>query len=158
MRNLAIQQAVYIPLGAMLALIAFAFTVPGYHPVSQHLSEMGLMPGLPAKAVQVGPVVSGSAIILFSLALLAQGRRFALTVLTSTLFGVSMVSNGVFTIGSPMHGLYGVGIFSILTPLLVMTMAFTLLFLLLHLISMRTEILRRRATSLQRPAAIGGAR
>ena len=60
-RNLAIQQAVYVPLGAMLALIAFAFTVPGYHPLSQHLSELGLMPGLPAKAVQVGAVVSGSA-------------------------------------------------------------------------------------------------
>lgn len=107
-RNLAIQQAVYVPLGAMLALIAFAFTVPGYHPVSQHLSEMGLMPGLPAKAVQVGPMVSGSAILLFSLALLAQSRRFALTALTSTLFGAAMLSNGLFTIG----------IFSILTPLL----------------------------------------
>ncbi|WP_375067425.1 DUF998 domain-containing protein [Stenotrophomonas lactitubi] len=108
----------YIPLGAMLALIAFAFTVPGYHSLSQHLSETGLMPGLPARAVQVGGLVSGSAIILFSLALLAYGRRFALTVLTSSLFGVSMVSNGVFTTGSPMHGLYGIGIFSILTPLL----------------------------------------
>ncbi|OUL16855.1 hypothetical protein B0X78_03725 [bacterium AM6] len=38
--------------------------------------------------------------------------------LTSLLFGVSMVSNGVFTTGSPLHGLYGIGIFSILTPLL----------------------------------------
>lgn len=47
---------------------------------------------------------------------------------------------------------------SILTPLLVMTLAFTLLFFLLHLISMRTEILRRRATSLQRQAAMGGAK
>lgn len=118
MRNPAIQQAVYVPLGAMLALIAFAFTVPDYHSLSQHLSELGLMPGLRAKAVQVGGLVSGSAIILFSLALLAHGRRFALTVLTSILFGVSLVSNGVFTTGSPLHGFYGIGIFSILTPLL----------------------------------------
>ena len=47
---------------------------------------------------------------------------------------------------------------SILTPLLLMTLAFTLLFFLLHFISMRTEILRRRATSLARQAALGGAR
>lgn len=47
---------------------------------------------------------------------------------------------------------------TILTPLLLMTLAFTLLFFLLHFISMRTEILRRRATSLQRQAALGGAR
>ena len=37
---------------------------------------------------------------------------------------------------------------SILTPLLVMMLAFTLLFVLLHLVAMRTEILRRRAETL----------
>ena len=42
---------------------------------------------------------------------------------------------------------------SILTPLFIMLLAFTLLFLLLHLVSMRTEILRRRADSLSRQAA-----
>jgi heme exporter protein C len=42
---------------------------------------------------------------------------------------------------------------SILTPLLVMTLAFTLLFLTLHLLSMHTEIRRRRAATLQRQAA-----
>lgn len=117
-RGLATQQAVYLPIGAMLALIVFAFTVPGYDSVSQHLSELGLMPGLPAYAVQAVGIISGAAIVVFSLSLLTQGRRFALTVLTSTLFGISMLSNGIFTTGSPMHGLYGVGIFSVLTPLL----------------------------------------
>jgi heme exporter protein C len=42
---------------------------------------------------------------------------------------------------------------SILTPLFIMMLGFTLLFLLLHLISMRTEILRRRTDSLSRQAA-----
>ena len=46
----------------------------------------------------------------------------------------------------------------ILTPLLLMTLAFTLLFFFLHLTAMRTEILRRRATSLARQAALGAAR
>jgi heme exporter protein C len=39
---------------------------------------------------------------------------------------------------------------SLLIPLLVMALAFTLLFVLLHLIAMRAEILRRRVQSLQR--------
>jgi heme exporter protein C len=43
---------------------------------------------------------------------------------------------------------------SILTPLLLMTLAFTLLFMLLHLVTMRTEILRRRAESLSRQQAL----
>lgn len=42
---------------------------------------------------------------------------------------------------------------SILTPLLVMTFAFTSLFALLQIVSMRSEILRRRVDGLQRRAA-----
>jgi len=44
---------------------------------------------------------------------------------------------------------------SILTPLLVMMLAFTLLGILLGLIRMRTEILRRRAETMSRQAALG---
>ena len=43
---------------------------------------------------------------------------------------------------------------SILTPLALMMLAFTLLFALLQVLAMRTEILRRRATSLERQAAL----
>ena len=45
---------------------------------------------------------------------------------------------------------------SILTPLLLMMLAFTLLFATLCLVSMRTEIQRRRADSLSRQAALAG--
>jgi len=43
---------------------------------------------------------------------------------------------------------------SIYTPLLIMTLAFTLLFFTLHMINMRTEIFRRRANSLERQHVI----
>jgi heme exporter protein C len=43
---------------------------------------------------------------------------------------------------------------SILTPLLIMSLAFTLLFLTLHIARMRTEIFRRRAASMARQAAL----
>ncbi len=45
---------------------------------------------------------------------------------------------------------------SILTPLLIMTLAFTGLFGTLQVVRMRSEILRRRADSLARQAALGG--
>ncbi|MEQ1900640.1 MAG: heme ABC transporter permease [Devosia sp.] len=44
---------------------------------------------------------------------------------------------------------------SIRLPLLLMVLGFTLLFLVLHIVSMRTEILNRRALSLARQAAMG---
>ncbi len=43
---------------------------------------------------------------------------------------------------------------SILTPLLLMMAAFTLLFAFLHIVNMRTEILKRRAGTLERQAAL----
>ena len=46
---------------------------------------------------------------------------------------------------------------SVFLPLLLMLLAFTLLFLTLHFVSMRTEILRRRVDSLSRQAAARGA-
>lgn len=46
---------------------------------------------------------------------------------------------------------------SILTPLLVMMLAFTLLGILLGIVRMRTEILRRRAETMSRQAALSGA-
>ena len=59
--------------------------------------------------------------------------------------------SSVFVAGGPrMSG-------DVLWPLAVMTIAFTLLFLLLHLVSIRTEIRRRRAETLSRQAAAGGA-
>lgn len=112
-----IRQAVVVPLGIMLVLIGFGLTVPGYSSVSQHLSELGLLGGLPARMEQAAGVISGGSILLFSAALLVEGRRFALTTLTSSLFGLSMVFNGIFPMGSPLHGLYGIGFFVVLTPL-----------------------------------------
>ena len=46
---------------------------------------------------------------------------------------------------------------SVFLPLLLMLLGFTLLFLTLHIVSMRTEILRRRVDSLSRQAAARGA-
>jgi heme exporter protein C len=45
---------------------------------------------------------------------------------------------------------------SVFLPLILMVLAFTLLFLTLHFVSMRTEILRRRVDSLSRQAAARG--
>lgn len=117
MRSAALWQAVVVPFGVMLLLMGVGLAVPGYDSVAQHLSELGLLPGLPARMEQLAGLLSGGSILLFSAALLADGRRFACTALTSSLFGLSMVCNGLFPMGSPLHGLYGIGFFVVLVPL-----------------------------------------
>jgi hypothetical membrane protein len=118
-RNIAIKQALFFPLGAMLALMLVGLTVPGYSSTSQQLSELGLLGGYPAVFESVSAIIVGVAIIIFSVALIRHpSGRFAFTVLTSSLFGISMLCNGIFRMGSPLHGLYGIGFFTILTPAL----------------------------------------
>ena len=49
---------------------------------------------------------------------------------------------------------FRLGVWLQLVPLLVMTIAFTLLFSLLQIVAMRTEVLKRRAESMARQQAL----
>lgn len=119
MRSIAIKQALFFPLGVMLTIMLVGFTVPGYSSMSQQMSELGLLGGYPSVFLHILAFVVGASIIIFSFALIRHpSGRFAFTVFTSTLFGISMLFNGIFPMGNPLHGLYGIGFFTVLTPTL----------------------------------------
>lgn len=118
MPSFTLRHLSFVPLLAMGVLALAGLLVPGYSTLSQHMSELGLLHGWPRWVERSAAVISGAAILVFSLALLAHGSRFACSALTSLLFAACMISNGVFTMGNPLHGLYGIGMFSVLTPLL----------------------------------------
>ncbi len=119
MRNIAVKQALILPLGSFLILMLVGLAVPGYSSISQQLIELGLLSGYPAVLESIAGITVGASIILFSLTLIGHpSGRFTFTVATSVLFGVSMLFNGLFTMGSPLHGLYGIGFFTVLTPAL----------------------------------------
>jgi hypothetical protein len=119
MRTFAIKQAMFFPLGAMLALMLVGFTVHGYSSTSQQMSELGLLAGYPAAFESVLAIIVGASVIVFGLGLIGHpSGRFAFTAGTSIVFGVSMLSNGIFTMGSPLHGMYAIGFSVILTPVL----------------------------------------
>jgi len=116
-KSLLIRQAIVVPITAMLVPILIAFTLPGYSSISQHISETELLrhPIAPIQRFCAG--LTGMSIILFGLgAVLTFGRRFQFTALATLLFGSSMISNGVTVMGSPWHGLYGLGVFMGLVP------------------------------------------
>ena len=111
-----IKQAVFFPLAAMLVPILASFVVPGYSSISQHLSELEVLDHPVATITRGAAIVSGASIVLFGVGLLGASRRYAFTALAAFVFGASMISNGIFVMGSPLHGLYGIGIFMVLTP------------------------------------------
>ena len=112
-----IKQAVFVPLAAMLIPVLASFAVPEYSSISQHLSELEMLDHPAAAITRIAAIISGASIILFSAGLLRHAsKQYVFTVLAAFVFGASMISNGIFVMGSPLHGLYGIGIFMVLTP------------------------------------------
>lgn len=92
---------------------------PGYSAIRQQASEMTLVSNpLVVGLVNAGVILVGVSIIVFAIGMV---RRFGMGVVLSSLllavFGVSMVANGIWKMGGPMHGLYGIGLFVVLAPL-----------------------------------------
>lgn len=104
-----------VPMVTMLVPIVIAFTIPGYSSISQHISEAALLDHPIAPVQQAAAIITGISILLFGLGLLRLRRaRMAFTALIAAITGVSFASNGVFVMGSPLHGLFGIGGFSLM--------------------------------------------
>lgn len=99
----------------MLVPILIAFFLPGYSSISQHISEVALLDHPIARIQRGAALVTGVSIVLFGAwLLLAKDSKY--TAIAALLFGATMISNGVFVMGSPLHGLYGLGFFMVLVP------------------------------------------
>ena len=117
MRKALLLQAAYLPVFIMAALVAWAFFVPHYHSVSQHLSELQLLSHPIATATRFAPIVVGLSIMLFGIAVLVQDSpRMPFTGVTAMIFGAANASNGLFVAGDPRHGLFGLAMFFIIVP------------------------------------------
>lgn len=115
--RLILRATIVLPLLGMLIPMVVGLFVPGYSSIHQHMSELELLSPNIAMACRVGAIIAGGSIVGFAIALLLHGgSRYAFTALAAVIFGISMVSNGVFTMGSPLHGLYAIGLTVILCP------------------------------------------
>jgi hypothetical protein len=118
MSRILLKLSSVLPWLGMLVPMAAGWLVPGYSSVGQHMSELELVGGAAAWATRAGALLAGLAIIGFGVALLLRAPRMPFTAAAALVFGLSMASNGVFTMGSPLHGLYAVGMSVILVPAL----------------------------------------
>lgn len=115
--DLLIRQGVIAPLAMALPLI-LGFFVADYNSLSQHMSELQLRDPWIAWSVRAGAFIAGVSVCLFAIGCsVMHGKfRFSFTSLAAFAFGVGMISNGIFIIGSPLHGFYGLPIFLVLVP------------------------------------------
>ena len=109
-----------LPLPWFLAFATAAGALrPGYSAAAQHVSELTASPGLPHTLANVAALGSGVAFVLFAAGLWAETRRaVSFGSACWAVFGVAMISNGLWPMGSPLDGLYAAGIVNLVAPAL----------------------------------------
>lgn len=115
MANWLVKAGAIAPAVMIIPMIA-GLLVGEHNSISQHMSELQLLGGWPLWSVRISAFLAGFVIILFAIGCFIMKRGFSWTGLVALAFGAGMASNGIFIIGSPWHGLYGMPIFSLLVP------------------------------------------
>lgn len=97
--------------------LAAAAYAPGYSSVSQHASELLQFTGLPSTLLRIAAIGSGAAFVAFAIGLWQHSRiYFPVGAIAWLVFGLSMVSNGIWPMGDPKHGLYAAGVINLIAP------------------------------------------
>lgn len=99
---------------AMIVMVALSLFDPLHDPLTQPMSELASGSPWAAIAVRVLPAITGLSIIAFGLGCFGRGSVWS--GVTGTLLGAGMLANGIFPTGNPLHGLYGLAVFSVLVP------------------------------------------
>lgn len=113
-------KAGFLPLPIWLGLTTIAgFFAAGYNPLESHVSVMTLTDGTSHSLVNVAAVIAGVSLILFSIGVWRLSeRRVSVGAICMMVFGVAMITNGIWPMGTRMHGFYVIGIFNIIAPAL----------------------------------------
>lgn len=113
-------KAGFVALPAWLGITTMAgFLAAGYNPIESHVSVMTLTEGLSHSLVNIAAWLAGVTLILFSIGVWRLSeRRISVGAICMILFGIAMITNGTWPMGSRLHGFYIIGIFNIIAPAL----------------------------------------
>lgn len=118
LEGLLICQGMSLPF-LWLIPIVIGFFIPEYNSVSQHISEITLYETNSAVSVieRISNYLIDTSIALFFIGLfLIRNLRLTFTVVLGMAYGIGMLSNSIFPTGTPLHGLWGLPIFSVIIP------------------------------------------
>jgi hypothetical protein len=118
MKNSFIKQAIYLPVLYFGTVIIASLFALDYSHVGQHASELAINNNRVAvELFNIGIFITGISIILYGLGLVLKFKRqLSVTSFLIIVFGVTFIFGALFKIGSPWHGLYGIGLSILLLP------------------------------------------
>ena len=87
--------------------------------IKQQASEITLTDFETAKAILLsGAILTGFSCILFAIGIMLNFKKYYMSGILLVIFGISMLSNGLFPMRSPMHGFYGIKLSLMILPFL----------------------------------------
>ena len=90
-----------------------------YNPLAEHGSVLSLKLGLSHTLFQIAGIGTGIGFCIFSFGLWKLTHKpISFGAMCWFVFGLSMISNGIWKMGDPMHGIYGIGMFALIAPAL----------------------------------------
>lgn len=105
---------------ASIVNIGLGIIIPGFDVFAKSISFVALEAPIYAYTHRGADIVIGLSMCCFAFGVLRTTQsRFSSASLSSFLFGVSMVSAGIWTLESPLHLLYNLSIFMIIVPIAV---------------------------------------
>jgi hypothetical protein len=118
LKNLLIKQAIYIPILYFGTVIIASLFALDYSHIGQHASELAINKNNTAVNVfNTGIFITGISIVCLAIGLLLKfGRQLPITSFLIFVFGVTFLFGALYKIGSPWHGLYGIGLSIMLLP------------------------------------------
>jgi len=112
MKRLLVKQAVFLPIVYFGFILIAGFFANDYSHLGQHASELGINSSESAVILfKIGIIATSFSLFLFSIGLILNFRtKFSLFSSLVLIFGITFIFGAIFPIGSPLHGLYGLGL------------------------------------------------
>lgn len=115
--KILIKQSILLPLYFFIPVILAGLMVPDYSIIKQHGSEITLTNFEQAKLIlNSGAIVTGLSCLVLAFGIVIIFKKYFISVVLLIIFGVSMVTNGLYPMGNAMHGFYGIGLSYMLLP------------------------------------------
>jgi hypothetical membrane protein len=118
MSKLLIRQAIYMPIVYFGTIIIASLFATDYSHIGQHASELAVNTKPMAGIIfNVGIFITGLLLVLYGIGLLLKFKlNIIITSLLICVFGVTFLFGAFYKIGSPWHGLYGIGLSIMMLP------------------------------------------
>ena len=118
MKYLFLKQGIYLPIVYFGTVIIAGLFASDYSHIGQHASELAINENQTAGSIfTIGVFITGISAIIYGIGLILKFKtQFTITSILTIVFGITFLFGAIYKIGSPWHGLYGIGLSIMMLP------------------------------------------